>query len=60
MQISNLIQEYRNIDTKTLELSLHFLGNEKELILCCDNRERQELLARKQNHLKLKETIFAF
>ena len=52
MQITNLKQQYRNNDIKVLKLSLHFPGNEKELILCCVNGEKQELLARKQNHLK--------
>ena len=33
---------------------LTFLGNEKELILCCRNRERQELLAKKQDPLQMK------
>ena len=27
---------------------LTFLGNEKELILCCINQDRQELLAKKK------------
>ena len=46
MQNTNLIQEYRNIKCKGAKIIITILGNEKELILCCINRERQELLAK--------------
>ena len=34
-----------------------FLGNEKELVLCCVNRERQELIKKKTRPQDLKMKI---
>ena len=46
-------KEYMNANHKfDTRVVLTFLGNEKELILCYLNRERRELLAKKQDHFK--------
>ena len=46
-------KEYMNANHKfDTRVVLTFLVNEKELILWCLNRERQELLVKKQDHFK--------
>ena len=43
-------KEYKNANHKfDTSVVFAFLGDEKELILCCVNRGRQELLAKIQN-----------
>ena len=48
MQITNLKQRVKEYFNKGDKFILTFLRNEEELILCCINQERQELLAKEK------------